>query len=81
MRHRSAEGPGQDGYFYNHGELAKIGGKMKKTVKSQNTLDQEALDAIDEVFSDTSVSAEQTKIRLEILISEIRWKIDSLGLK
>jgi len=41
---------------------------------------EQAKEAIDNLFSDTSVSKEQTKEDLEELIEEIQCKIESLGL-
>jgi len=51
---------------------------MAKKIK-EKTLDELAEEAIDDVFSDTSVSRERTIERLQDLIETIRLKIASLG--
>lgn len=51
---------------------------MPKKAKREDELVEAAKAAIDEVFSDTSVSPEETLSRMEELCSSIRSSIDAL---
>ena len=53
--------------------------KKRKSDDEVSQIEQDALDAIDAVFSDTSVSVSETKARMRNLISEIQMKLASLS--
>ena len=52
----------------------------KYPVNKNQELYHKAMNAIDELWADRSVSKEDTKINLQAIIEEIEMKIESLGL-